>query len=276
MKSHFISKLLKKIKSSFIVNNLRNFFKGNSKYIIRLDDACETMDLERWEKIELILDELDVKPIVAVIPNNKDESLFFRNKIDTFWELIRSWQEKGWNIALHGYEHKYHKINRKDQYLPLYDRSEFACLNKKKQANKIIKGINIFKDKNITTKIWVAPSHSFDETTVSVIKDHTDIKFISDGMSLFPFTRNKMTYIPQQLWVPFKFPFGVWTICLHPNNMNDIQINQFKKSISQKFFNGKFINLDLIENYISNNNIFSLLFDILFRLKIFIKYILKK
>ena len=276
MNRNFISNSLAKIKLPLRIDILKNFLKWNSKYIIRLDDACETMHLERWKKIELILDELNIKPIVAVIPNNKDESLFYREKIDFFWDLIRGWQEKGWQIALHGYEHKYHKINRKDQYLPLYNRSEFACLDKKIQAEKIIRGINIFENKNIKSNIWVAPSHSFDENTIKVIKDHTNIRFISDGFALFPFTRNKIIFIPQQIWGPLKFPFGVWTICLHPNNMNDIEINLLKKTLSNNFYRNKFINLNLIENYIKNHNIFSILFDKLFRFKIFIKYILRK
>ena len=135
MNRQLISKSLNKIKLSSLFDILKNFLKGNSKYIIRLDDACETMDLEKWKKIELILDELNIKPIVAVIPNNKDETMIFGQRIDFFWDLIKEWQDKGWQIALHGYEHKYHKINRKDQFLPIHPRSEFACLDKKTQAS---------------------------------------------------------------------------------------------------------------------------------------------
>ena len=42
------------------------------KFIIRLDDACPTMDKKKWDKIEKILNELNIKPLVAIIPNNKD------------------------------------------------------------------------------------------------------------------------------------------------------------------------------------------------------------
>ena len=50
---------------------------------------------------------------------------------------------------------------------------------------------------------------------------------------------------------PFKFPLGIWTICLHPNNMNEFEINEFKKNICQEFYTNKFINLNSIEKYIS-------------------------
>ena len=107
----------KRLKYLLSKNLLIKLFRGNSKYIIRLDDACETMNLKKWKKIESILDELKIKPIVAVIPSNKDETLYLDQKISNFWELIFSWQKKGWEIALHGYEHKYHKIKRNDQFL---------------------------------------------------------------------------------------------------------------------------------------------------------------
>ena len=39
-----------------------------AKYLIRLDDACDTSNLSKWAEIERILDNFSVKPIVAVIP----------------------------------------------------------------------------------------------------------------------------------------------------------------------------------------------------------------
>ena len=38
------------------------------KYIIRLDDAAEKMNIDNWEKMENILDRYDIKPLVGVIP----------------------------------------------------------------------------------------------------------------------------------------------------------------------------------------------------------------
>ena len=53
------------------------------KFIIRLDDACPTMDKKR-DKIEKILNELNIKPLVAII-NNKDSSMKL-NKNTSFLE----------------------------------------------------------------------------------------------------------------------------------------------------------------------------------------------
>ena len=264
------------IHSKLIIRLIKSIFRGNSKYIIRLDDACETMNLENWSKIESILDSLNVKPIVAVIPKNEDKELFMKKKNKDFWNLVYSWQKKGWNIALHGYQHKYHKIKREKQFLPLYERSEFACLDSIKQKEKISKGLKIFSSKNIITNIWVAPSHSFDKTTIDVIKKNSDIKIISDGIGLYPTIKDGLIFLPQQIWKPFKFPFGVWTICLHPNNMSAFEINKFNKDINNDFYKGKFIKVNSIKKYISQYNFLSFIFDKLFRLKIFLKYRLKK
>ena len=34
-----------------------------SKYIMRLDDAAEKMDVEKWNRIELLLDKYNIKTI---------------------------------------------------------------------------------------------------------------------------------------------------------------------------------------------------------------------
>lgn len=54
-------------------------------YIIRLDDACPTMNHEKWRKVEKLLDKYDIKPIVGIIPNSKDD-LFKWEKDERFWE----------------------------------------------------------------------------------------------------------------------------------------------------------------------------------------------
>ena len=46
-----------------------------TKYLIRLDDACPTMDSVKWEKMLNILDRYEVKPMVGIIPHNEDPKL---------------------------------------------------------------------------------------------------------------------------------------------------------------------------------------------------------
>ena len=266
---------IKTLKYSNFIKQIKNLLKGNSKYIIRLDDACETMNFDNWHRIESILDRFNIKPIVAVIPKNKDNDLIIQRKNNKFWELIYSWQQKGWHIALHGYEHKYHKIERIKQFIPMHDRSEFACLSEKEQKEKIENGIKIFKSKNIQTNIWVAPSHSFDEITIKIIKETSDIKIISDGLALYPIKKDKLIFLPQQLWDLSKLPFGIWTVCLHPNNMSQIELNNFEEKLKSDFYKEKFVNVNSVHRYISKYNLFSFIYEKLFRIKLFLKYKLK-
>jgi hypothetical protein len=42
-----------------------------------MDDACPTLKVSNWNYLESLFDDLSIKPIVAVIPDNVDKSLFF-------------------------------------------------------------------------------------------------------------------------------------------------------------------------------------------------------
>ena len=43
-----------------------------SCYILRLDDASDYMDVEKWSRMEELLDKYQIKPLVGVIPDNQD------------------------------------------------------------------------------------------------------------------------------------------------------------------------------------------------------------
>lgn len=74
-------------------------------YCLRLDDACPQMNAEKWKKMESILDEYKIKPIVGVIPENRDPD-FVSVADENFWGKACEWQKKGWTIALHGLHHE--------------------------------------------------------------------------------------------------------------------------------------------------------------------------
>ena len=76
-----------------------------SKYLLRLDDACETMSREKWNRVEKLLDKYKIKPLVGVIPFNQDTNL----KIDSFdyefWKKVKDWEKKEWEIGPVSYTH---------------------------------------------------------------------------------------------------------------------------------------------------------------------------
>lgn len=75
------------------------------KYILRLDDACEKMDIEKWNRIESLLDKYGIKPLVGVIPSCQDPSMDEYQFDDSFWDKVNRWIAKKWTIAMHGYKH---------------------------------------------------------------------------------------------------------------------------------------------------------------------------
>ena len=205
-----------------------------AKYIFRLDDATAYSNQDKWDRIEAIFDEYDISPIVAVTPNNKDPTLKYSSLNVNFWEKVKFWEQKGWKIAMHGYEHLFHKVNRNQLLLPFYDRSEFAGISSNKQKQKIKKSLKIFNENGIDPKIWVAPAHSFDQVTLDALADETNIRIVCDGIALNPYFEKGFYFLPQQLWdIRYKF-FGTWTVCLHPDTMSDDEINSFKTKISSE------------------------------------------
>ena len=64
-----------------------------TKYLIRLDDACPTMDSVKWEKMLNILDRYEVKPMVGIIPHNEDPKLHIGVEDPNFWQKVPQVQE---------------------------------------------------------------------------------------------------------------------------------------------------------------------------------------
>ncbi len=228
-----------------------------AKYIIRLDDACPTMQRDKWDKFEDLFSKYNVKPIVAVIPDNKDVTIMEDIEDAGFWVKVKHWQNKGWDIALHGYEHLY--VTEEAGIVPINDRSEFSGLPYEVQREKIKKGIKVFNTHGINCNLWVAPSHSFDENTIKALKDVTEIDTISDGIAFSPFNKLGMRWIPQQLWHPRNMPFGLWTICYHPENTTDAEFEKLTEFLED---NKKYIvNLGSLKGSQRRKNILELIFE---------------
>jgi predicted deacetylase len=195
----------------------------SARYLIRLDDACDTMDRRRWSLVEGVLDRHGVKPIVAVIPANHDRSLMFEARDATFWDKVRGWARKDWSVAMHGYTHIMHPTQSK-LVLPFYQRSEFAGLELEAQADKVRAAWTLFLAQGVEPRIWVAPAHCFDLLTLQALRRETSIRVISDGIAWNTYFEHDFHWIPQQMWYLAERRSGLWTVCLHPNTMNDAAI----------------------------------------------------
>lgn len=176
-----------------------------------------------WRMVEKLLLEMDVKPILAVVPDNQDETLKVSQENKDFWGEVRIWQARGWTIGLHGYQHRY--VTQDAGVVGINKRSEFSCLSLEEQTEKMRRALEIFEREGVKANVWVAPGHSFDETTLLALLS-VGIKYLSDGLFLYPHVDSSgMLWVPQQLWRFHYMPAGVWTICCHINRwtMRDIQ-----------------------------------------------------
>ena len=231
-----------------------------AKYIIRLDDASPFMSRDKWNRMELLLDKYDIKPMVAIIPDNQDKKLIVDAYDENFWTKAHGWQSKGWEIALHGYNHKY--IFKEKSLVPINDYSEFAGLSLEKQKKKIQDGIKIFKEKGLDCRLWIAPAHSFDENTILALQSESKIDMISDGIALRPFWKYNMFWIPQQLWRARKMPFGLWTICYHPDMMNENEFVALESFLEEK--SKDIVTLNSLILTKREKNLFEKIFEVLY------------
>ena len=212
-------------------------------YLIRLDDASEYMDCNRWDKIEQILDKYNIKPIVGIIPKNKDKFLTNYKKDDKFYEKVHIWIKKGWSVALHGFEHVY--LTCEGGINPVQKRSEFAGLSIDEQKKKIREGYSILKEQNIDPKIFFAPSHTFDINTLIALKSETQIRVISDTIANDIYFDNDFYFIPQQSGHVMRLPFKITTFCYHPNTMLEREFELLENFL--KHNRDKFISFDKLD-----------------------------
>lgn len=190
-----------------------------SKFIIRLDDACERRDREKWDRMEKLLDSYGIKSLVGVIPHCEDSAMAHYEYDGSFWERVHKWVSKGWTIALHGYNHVY--TTNDGGINPVNARSEFAGETIDVQREKIKSGLAIMQSHGITPEVFFAPSHTFDENTIKALKEESEIRIISDTIAADIYSEYGMTFVPQQSGRVRKLPFRTVTFCYHPNTMSE-------------------------------------------------------
>lgn len=215
-----------------------------SKYLLRLDDASDYMDVEKWQKMENLLDKYGIKPLVGIIPDNKDASLIYNYKQDlTFWNKVLSWKNKGWELALHGCYHKY--TTKEGGINPVNKRSEFAGVSLDEQRKLIRHGIDILKQYGIVTNVFFAPSHTFDKNTLIALKEESNIRIISDTIANDVYFENDFYFIPEQSGRVRNLPFKLCTFCYHPNTMSDKDFENLEIFLKKYYF--KFVAVKEIE-----------------------------
>jgi len=202
-----------------------------ASYLIRFDDICPTHNWRVWTQIEAELNQRNLKPLLAVVPDNQDSKLKVNESRLDFWDCVRRWQSMGWAIGLHGYQHRY--VTQNSGMIALNARSEFAGLPMAEQEDKLRRGLAVFEREGVRANAWIAPAHSFDSNTVALLHK-LELTVISDGYHTLPYTDAMgMTWVPQQLWQFRPKPSGVWTVCYHHNHWTDKDFREFVQALDR-------------------------------------------
>ena len=215
-----------------------------TKIIVRFDDICPNIDWEKFLYIKTKIQDLGIRSLLGVIPENKDKSFFKYQYNDSFFDLIYNYKNYGDSIAQHGTYHRY--TSNSPGILKINKRSEFAGHDFQYQYSLIKKGKEILQKHNCWQPIFMAPSHSFDLNTIEALKK-LGFESISDGYGFFPYKRDGIEFVPQISSRPFNSGFGLATICIHSDNLSELKIKNLIDFLS--------INRSRIINYEEYHNI---------------------
>ncbi len=196
-----------------------------AEYLLRCDDLCPAAPRERWRRVEALIEEFGLQPILAVVPDNRDPELGGATPDPAFWQRIHALEVLGAVVGLHGYCHVC--ASRGRSLVQLVRTSEFAGVAAETQRMWIRDGLRILREHGLNPRIWVAPRHGFDQNTLDALGAE-GIVLLSDGFARVPFLRGGATWIPQQLWGPVDKPKGLWTICVHANTATDKDISSLR------------------------------------------------
>ncbi|SEJ29189.1 hypothetical protein SAMN04488018_12217 [Myroides marinus] len=217
------------------------------KYIVRFDDLCPTMDWNKFSKIKEALEEYGIKSVLGVVPINRDPVLNIADNIteEMFYHNIIKFKNYGDTIAQHGTYHIMHNCSGGIMKINKY--GEICELPYNKQLELLTIGKQILVERNIWEPYYMAPAHSFDDNTLKALKE-LNFLALTDGWGGYPYQLEDIICVPQLFAKPFtKFNIGYQTICLHTNNMNKFQIEEFVNFIHSN--KGSFVNFkDIVAN----------------------------
>jgi predicted deacetylase len=215
--------------------------QAQAQYLLRFDDLCPTMEWERWERFLPLIAEFGIRPILAVVPDNRDRELERSAPDPEFWSRMRAMEAAGATVGLHGYRHLC--VSRGRSLVPLHRETEFAGVPEETQAAWIREGLAILRGHGLSPRIWVAPRHGTNRATLRALREE-GIGLVSDGFGRAPLLRDGLTWIPQQLWEPVEKPNGLWTICVHSNTAPDSLVGKLRVFLGEHA--GQFTSVDRV------------------------------
>ncbi len=200
------------------------------KIAVRLDDITPDMDWERFYAFKALLDKYQVKPLIGVVPDNRDDNLKGSQEKapDNFWKYITELQEEGWCISMHGFRHIYG--TSKGGIFPLNDFSEFAGISYGEQLEMLSKGRKMLSERGVETDIFMAPAHSYDNNTLKALKQAGFTK-LTDGFGDRPYKWKGINFYPIsfQMSRTLTKEKGYSTMVVHTGTVTDEELVQYEK-----------------------------------------------
>ncbi len=200
------------------------------KIIVRMDDICPWMDIDRFNKYIEMLSNLGIKPLLGIVPDCRDKQLMI-SEVTGFWELMREYKKKSYPIAMHGVFHTY--VSNKEGLVCKRPMSEFAGLSYKEQYEKLSHGLAVMREQDLETDVFFAPGHSYDCNTLKALKK-LGFNYISDGRSFGPYILEGVKCIPAASAYRLHFGRGLLTICIHSNNKSEKDYMRLKEFLEKK------------------------------------------
>jgi len=236
---------------------MKNYINNNTGILIRIDDVCENMNWNLMSKLESLFDNYSIKPVLGVIPNNRDEDFLSFPRNDNFWDQVRKWQDKGWEIVQHGDTHIYDRLcSKKSDYFEYGGGSEFFGHPLDVQEKRIKNGLEKFKREKINIRSFFAPNQTYDENTFVALKN-CGINEVIDGYGLMPYTEKNVKFIPQLFEKVVLLPFGIQSTKLHLHIWDENDYKKFENFI--KINSKKIITYDQALNKINNSFLYKII-----------------
>ncbi|MDE6203153.1 MAG: DUF2334 domain-containing protein, partial [Lachnospiraceae bacterium] len=182
-----------------------------------------------------LLDQYQVKPLIGVVPDNRDENLVRKESRgpEDFWAYIKELEKEGWVMAMHGFRHIY--TTDRGGIFPLNNFSEFAGVPYERQREMLAAGKGMLEEKGIQTDIFMAPAHSYDGNTLKALKD-TGFWALTDGFGDYPYRFQGLTFFPIsfQLGRTFKKKKGYSTMVVHTGTVSEKDLERYKGYFENK------------------------------------------
>ncbi len=188
------------------------------KIAIRMDDITPDMDWNKFYAAKALLDQHQIKPLIGVVPINKDQKLAIESPKEEFWSMVSQLQKEGWSVALHGYHHLY--TTDKSGLFPLNDFSEFAGVALATQTKMIMRGKQVLEEYGISVEQFMAPGHTYDGNTIEALKQCGIMK-MTDGFGSYPYCWKGISFYPISFHLERSIAKknGFTTMVLHTNTM---------------------------------------------------------